>query len=188
MNQPSGNQQRLSPWYAVAFYLVMAAGGLAWAAWLEGPGFLTPARDPAWLASSLGLGAAAAAVVHGVSVLLERWIKSLKALSEELRAVFGTLGHAEVVAFSFSSALGEELLFRGALLPATGLVVSSLVFGAAHGFFHPRYLAWSLFAVAMGFVLGGLTLWTGNVVAAVICHFTVNYWALAECIPEDDVS
>jgi membrane protease YdiL (CAAX protease family) len=188
MNQPPGPEQRLSPWYAVGFYLVMGAGGLAWAAFLEGPSYLSPNRQPTLLVSALGLGVAAAVAVHGVSLLLERWIKSLKALSEEMRAVFGRLGHAQVLAFSFSSALGEELLFRAALLPATGLVVSSLVFGAAHGFFHPRYLAWSLFAVAMGFVLGGLTLWTGNVVAAVICHFTVNYWALAEWIPEDDVS
>ena len=72
------------------------------------------------------------------------------------------------------SGAAEEALFRGALQPEVGLVIASLLFGLAH--FAPRrdLAAWAPAAVIAGFVLGSLYAWTGNLIAPVVAHATVN--------------
>ena len=103
--------------------------------------------------------------------------------SMELREAFGDMTHVEVAVFALASALGEELFFRGAMLPAFGLIASSLIFGFAHGFFQARYRVWGLLAVAIGLGFGAVTLATGTIVAATVAHATINYVGLLDLVP-----
>ena len=87
-----------------------------------------------------------------------------------------------VVALALASGVAEEAFFRGALQPHVGLVAASLIFGVVH--FVPRreFLPWTVFAVAAGFLLGWLFDTTGNLVAPVVAHTTinaVNLWLLS---------
>ena len=63
---------------------------------------------------------------------------------------------------------------HGQCLAEARLVPASLVFGLAH--FVPRreFLPWTGFAVAAGFLLGALFDATGNLVAPIVAHTTVN--------------
>jgi uncharacterized protein len=169
----------------VAFYALMAAAGILWATALEPPTFLGPSPDPVSLLVSIGAGALAAGGLVLLGEVMERRLPSLRALERDVRATFGALDLPRAALLALASAVGEELLFRGALLPATGIVFSSILFGFLHGFFRPRYLAWGLLAVAAGLVFGGLTLLTGDLVAAVVCHATVNYAGFVDLVPDD---
>ena len=75
---------------------------------------------------------------------------------------------------AMASGIGEEALFRGALQPVAGLLLASLLFGLVH--FAPRrgLWPWSLFALAGGLGLGALFDATGNLVAPVVAHATLN--------------
>jgi membrane protease YdiL (CAAX protease family) len=84
---------------------------------------------------------------------------------------------AAVLALALAPALGEEIFFRGLVLgrlserwgPAAGLVGSSLLFAGLH----PDW-AQAAPAAVLGLCLGALTLRTGSVYAAILCHGTNN--------------
>jgi membrane protease YdiL (CAAX protease family) len=78
--------------------------------------------------------------------------------------------------------IGEELLFRGAMqtkvgewtTPVTGLVITSLLFGAAHALSKLYFV----FAVAVGAFLGWLTLEYNDIVAPIVAHGLYDFLAL----------
>ncbi len=89
---------------------------------------------------------------------------------------------AAVVALAIAPALSEEILFRGLLLgrfcdrlgTAGGLALSSLLFGVIH-----LDLAQGAAALVLGLYLGALTLRTGSVHAAILCHGANNLIAVS---------
>lgn len=93
-------------------------------------------------------------------------------VSESLGAIF---------AMALAPALAEEIFFRGALLGALsqrlgavwGLLLSSLLFGIVH-----LDLAQGGAAVILGLYLGALTLRTGSIHAAILCHGVNNLAAI----------
>jgi hypothetical protein len=108
-----------------------------------------------------------------------RWGPAVR-LHQGLRELLGVadqpLCEADVLALAGSSAIAEELLFRGLLVPAIGLLASSLVFGLLH--YAPRrrgMLAWIPMAVLMGLALGGLFVAVGGLSAPIAAHFVINY-------------
>ncbi|MBN1679872.1 MAG: CPBP family intramembrane metalloprotease [Anaerolineae bacterium] len=74
------------------------------------------------------------------------------------------------VMFGLIAGIPEEILFRGALQPTLGWVITSLIFGALHGI-TPAYFA---YATVAGGVLGWLTLWRDGLWAAVAAHVTID--------------
>lgn len=117
-------------------------------------------------------------VVGGVAILvteaLERLSSSARALGRTLAQLLGALGPQQVFWYAFCSSVGEEMLFRGALQPSLGLVATSVLFGAIHGFFSRQLWFWSLLATLMGFVFGWLMEHTGSLCAPIVAHFTIN--------------
>ena len=79
-----------------------------------------------------------------------------------------------LVLVSVFSGVGEEAFFRGALQPVLGLVLTSLLFGVLHVGPDRRYLVWSLWAVAAGFLFGFLYEWTGGLLAPMTAHVLHN--------------
>lgn len=104
--------------------------------------------------------------------------EAVRKLNDELRAMLGSPGSTAIALLAVSSAIGEELLFRGALQPLIGFWPTALVFALLHGGLNPRFRLWALFALAAGVLLGALTVWTDNLLAAILCHLTVNYFNL----------
>lgn len=121
---------------------------------------------------------AAGLLVGAVVVLLSREFTRRTRAGEELaRAFGGVLGRlsvCECLALAALSGVAEEAFFRGALQPLLGWFATSLVFGLVH--FVPRreFLPWTGFALVAGLLLGGLFEATGNLLAPVVAHATVN--------------
>lgn len=123
----------------------------------------------------LGLAIAAAGQAAGD-------LRALRALSERLRELLRGLTPAQALLLALFSGAGEELLFRGAMFeellprlgPAWTLVATSLLFAAAHVGRDRRLLVWTALSLAIGFLLGGLRLLTGSLVAPITLHVTVN--------------
>jgi membrane protease YdiL (CAAX protease family) len=68
------------------------------------------------------------------------------------------------------AALGEELLFRGAMQPLMGLVPTALVFGLLHA----TSAAHVMLAGLLGFVLGWLFQWSGSLWPPIVAHLSID--------------
>ncbi len=123
----------------------------------------------------LVVGVISACGTVALGVLLYRLLPALRSLSDELAPhLVDGARRRDLVLVSVMSGVGEEALFRGALQPEIGLVASSLLFGALHVGPDRRYLVWTLWAVAAGFLFGLLYLWTGGLLAPVTAHVLHN--------------
>ncbi len=116
------------------------------------------------------------------------WAQSLH---REFRKLLGKLTGREILVLAVASAIGEEVLFRGALQPAIGLWLQAIVFALLHIGPGLRFLPWTLWALAMGLAFGLVYQWTGDLGAPIVAHFTINflnlrYIARVELGGEDD--
>jgi uncharacterized protein len=91
-----------------------------------------------------------------------------------MRDLLGPLTRSEILILAAASSVGEEVFFRGALLPAAGLWASSAIFALLHVGPKLRFLPWTLSSFVAGMVFGQLFLWTGDLGGPVVAHFTVN--------------
>jgi len=170
---------------AARFYALLLAVALLWTFWLgESLIFRSPVDEVRGirLGADFALGIAAAAVVIGFSEWLTRRTRLGSELAAALARVLGRRSPVECVFLALASGFAEEAFFRGALQPHVGLVFASLIFGAVH--FVPRreFLPWTAFAIVAGFLFGWLFDTTGNLVAPVVAHASinaVNLWLLS---------
>ena len=130
------------------------------------------------------LGAGAGIGVVAISYLT-RNLPPMRRLNVELGSVLGQPGSIAIAVLAVTSAVGEELLFRGALQPLIGMWPTVIIFGVIHGGGRKRLRAWTVFALLAGALLGWLTEYTGNLLAPVLCHLTINYWNLHALVVED---
>jgi membrane protease YdiL (CAAX protease family) len=79
------------------------------------------------------------------------------------------------VVLSAASSVGEEMFFRGAMLPVAGLFLSSAIFALLHIGPKARFLPWTVSSFVAGLMFGQLFLWSGDLTGAVVAHFTVNF-------------
>jgi uncharacterized protein len=135
--------------------------------------------------AGLGLGVVAALPMLAAISLIERidWapIRRLKEL-EDMPMVSTLLGLSkwELIAISISAGVGEELLVRGWLMgwitgPLPGATTTMLVSGLlvssiAFGLMHPITPAYAVIACFIGLYLGGLVLWTENLIVPIVAH------------------
>lgn len=171
----------------LVFYTLMGgtACAIAWARRGELP-IVLPGREMATVLTSATLGLGTAVLIHGASELLERLFDWARTMRTGMQRMIGELSLSRAAIYATCSAVGEELLFRGLLLPELGLVVSSVVFGALHIGPDRSYLPWTIMATLTGFLFGGLTLYTGDITAAVLAHLTVNYAGFVSLLGQKD--
>ncbi len=149
--------------------LLLSAQGISFHEAVFGPE--TPATPP-WMAASMGAGAGLAVVLLGLP--LQR-LAFYRDMLTQLRELLGRPSTATITVLSLSSAVAEEVLFRGALQALLGLAPTALVFGLLHGGSRRELRTWSLWATAMGLLLGGLAAWTQSLLGPMLCHLTVNF-------------
>ena len=123
------------------------------------------------------LGAGSGILVVGLTWLVRNQ-RAVKRLNADFRTMLGTPPTGVIAVLALTSAIGEELLFRGALQEILGFVPTVLLFGFVHGGLSRKYRAWAFFATLAGVLLGWLALATGNLLAPILCHMTVNYFNL----------
>lgn len=169
---------------AALFYGLMAGGALVWVILRSGDGvqlFFHPnsmSGETSDWADILTGGAAGIAFGLGIARLSRLAVSRFswaKQMHIEFRGLLGPLDNMEVLAFALFSAVGEELLFRGAIQSSFGLVISSVVFGMLHIGPSKKFVPWPLQAIVIGFAFGGLFWLTGNLAAPILAHFVINY-------------
>ncbi|MCB9451428.1 MAG: CPBP family intramembrane metalloprotease [Anaerolineaceae bacterium] len=138
-------------------------------------------RLPTWSDITWGIGVGI--LLYGVQVaLVLLWytissaeiIAEQSAASDQFASLFNTLPLA--FALSLSSAVSEEILFRGALQPVFGLRLTSLFFALVHIQYTFTPITLIIFVVALG--LGWLRQ-RQSTTASIVAHFTYNFVQLA---------
>lgn len=206
MNEPTEQQPPppggLSTGMAVVFYGILLA--LAWLLgvwWLDLD--LVEWHDwwetPMWLDAGLGIALGVTTVI--ATRILEKTTEWARVLGEEFRKILGDLTPNQVFVFAVTSGVAEEVFFRGFLQQALteyvfgtetpgmilGLVVASLVFGLVHiGPDREKFLPWTIMALVLGVLFGVLYLYTGNILAPLIAHFTINFFNLLHIAGDRD--
>lgn len=135
--------------------------------WIE----LSPVLGHAFSAL-LGLTLGLLAVA--VTLQLVRKTTWAKTLHEELRPLATGLPPIGILALAVFSSIGEEMLFRSVLQPATNLWIQALVFGLAHQLPGKARFTWALWATIMGLLFGALFQATGSLLGPIIAHATIN--------------
>lgn len=163
---------------ALIFYGLMGCAALLWRMAVPGESILYPSLEAAKGAWSLGaavfVGLAVGLAAVGVSELLTRWTDLGEGLADVLGESLAGIGMGDAILLALASGVAEEMLFRGALQPAVGLVWASLIFGACHFLPRKELMLWSVYAVLMGLAFGWLYQWTGHLVAPIAAHVLVN--------------
>jgi membrane protease YdiL (CAAX protease family) len=128
-----------------------------------------------WHLASIALGLALALVVIASSRAAAARLSWARTLHRDFRDLLGDASPREILILAAASAIGEELLFRGALQPWVGVVPQAVLFAALHVGPSRRHLVWTAWAFAMGLALGGLVELTGDLGGAIVAHFTINF-------------
>jgi membrane protease YdiL (CAAX protease family) len=163
---------------ALVFYGLMGCAALLWRMAVPGESILHPSLEAAARAWSLSAALVAGLGFGLVAVVVSDLLTSLTDLGEGLADVLGEglagIGIGDAILLALASGIAEEMLFRGALQPAVGLVWASLIFGACHFLPRREVMLWSVYAVVMGFAFGWLYEWTGQLLAPITAHALVN--------------
>ena len=133
---------------------------------------------PDVVTSRTHLGLAAGAALALVAVFLTRlathrfeWARTL---NREFHAILGPLDGGDIFLLAAASSVGEEALFRGAMLPHLGLFLSSALFALPHIGPGVRFLPWTLTSFFAGLAFGGLFQWSGDLAGSICAHFLIN--------------
>jgi membrane protease YdiL (CAAX protease family) len=114
-------------------------------------------------------------VVVALTRIAARQFQWASELHASFRDLLGPLTGREIVILALASSIGEELLFRGALLPWLGPWWQAVVFALLHVGPGRRFLPWTLSALVLGIGFGWLAVWTTNLGAPIAAHFTINF-------------
>lgn len=145
----------------------MAQGRAVW----RMPGFeaLWPLFVSPLAGVAVGLG-----IVFLTRMAVHRYVWARR-LHMDFRGLLGHLSARDVLVLALASSVGEELLFRGALLPWLGILWSTVIFGLLHIGPGLRFLPWTASALVAGLLFGGLYMLCGDLGAPIAAHFTINY-------------
>ena len=133
---------------------------------------------PAWWQVALALAAAGAffALVQGADWLSHEWTPEVASqVDRTTQHVFGGLNDPiGIAAIALLPGICEEILFRGALQPRLGLLVTAVLFTSIHTQYGLSFDALSVLIVAIG--LGLIRKYT-NTTTSSVCHVTYNLLA-----------
>ncbi len=163
---------------AVLFYGFMALVAVGVGRWLDAPLFVlrSEARWPVWQSAGAGAGVGLAVVL--ISRQLTARFAWARTMNGQFREILGIPTIRQASLLAGASAVAEELAFRGLLMSLLGPWWSSLLFAAAHVAPGRVTWHWTLFAGLLGLAFAQGTLVTGDLTAAMVAHFTVNYFNL----------
>jgi hypothetical protein len=186
-------KSRLSVGFVTVFYLFLAA--LAWglaAIFGDLDLLVWHNKNATSVYFDAGLGVAVGLITVAASQVLDRTTSWAQELGREFGKVLGPIDISAAFIFATASAIGEELLFRGFLQQILSvsvfggpygdwiaLIAATVVFGLLHmGPDIKKFWPWTVMALLLGGVFGWMYLYTGNILAPMLAHFTVNFFNL----------
>lgn len=162
---------------AAAFYGALALGSMLWC-WIAGRESVFWIGAPPTFTSVLqwsGVGLVFALIVILASDLAAERFERIKEMGDAFADVLGEITWSKSLALGLLSAFGEEMFFRGALLPTFGLFGSSLIFALVHWPMDRRMIAWPFFAGAVGLAFGWAFQTSGHIAGPIVAHFFINF-------------
>jgi uncharacterized protein len=172
----------------IGLYGAMALVALVIAAGRGDPDLYRFGSEPRWALLAgpivgflIGLG------VVGLTRVATRHFAWARHLHVSFRDLLGPLTGREIMILALGSSIGEELLFRGALLPWLGPWWQAVVFALLHVGPGRRFLPWTASALVLGAGFGWLAVWTTNLGAPIAAHFTINFLNLRFIVTEPAV-
>jgi membrane protease YdiL (CAAX protease family) len=172
----------------IGLYGAMALVALVISAGRGDPDVYRFSASPHWpLLAGPVAGVAVGLAVVGMTRLATRRFAWAKQLHASFHDLLGPLTIREIVILALASSIGEELLFRGALLPWLGLWPQAVVFALLHVGPGKRFLPWTVSALVLGAAFGWLTVWTTNLGAPIAAHFMINFLNLRYIVAEPAV-
>jgi membrane protease YdiL (CAAX protease family) len=174
------------------FGLAMLAAAVMWTGVIRGRSLNAWFPAHGW-ALELLLGVLAGTGFAATAWVLIDRIPPLKAIARLLLSTLDmqSFSYRHALALGLVAGIPEEILFRGAIQPELGWVLTALIFGALHAI-TPAYF---VYAATAGGVLGLLTLWRGSLWAAVAAHtaidtvmfiLLIHQWRRAHRLPSGD--
>jgi membrane protease YdiL (CAAX protease family) len=160
----------------MVLYLGLGAAALAWSGLRGQPNiWQLPGRAEPLVFAGIAMGLVVGlAIVFASRMALYRF-EWARALHREFRDLLSPLSDVEIVVLAGASSVGEEMFFRGALLPVIGLWGSSAVFALLHIGPKVRHLPWTFASLGAGLLFGAIFMWTGDLTGPVLAHFLVNF-------------
>ena len=136
---------------------------------IERLGLLPPRRKRWWLVAVLGVGVFLA-VAFGIEALANVVSPSQqKQVSDVTTVLFSHFNSpAAIVFLGILAAVVEETLFRGALLPRFGIIISAILFAALHTQYAVSFATLEVFVLGLG--LGWLRVRAGSTLPSMVTH------------------
>jgi uncharacterized protein len=134
-----------------------------------------PHATPLRMILSPLIGIAFGLLVVFVTRLAVHRFEWARQLHRSFRGLLGNLHARDIFILAVASSVGEELLFRGALMPWIGLIPSAVVFALLHIGPGLKYLPWTASALVAGLLFGVMFQELGDLGGPIAAHFTINY-------------
>jgi len=115
----------------------------------------------------------------------------MKPVMKKYSQLFGAfeLNHSEMIYVSVCAGVGEEILFRGALQPLMGIILTSILFVAIHGYLNPKNWRISIYGFFMTIAIIGIGYMTIHIglISAIIAHAMIDYYLILRMPRDADV-
>ena len=166
----------------LALYLGLLGVGIAWGAARGQPNIFVLSSNggvgqaqPQSTLVGVGLATALALLVAFATRWAVHRLSWARTLRREFREVLGPLAASEILLLAVTSSVGEEALFRGAMLPHLGLWLSSALFALPHIGPGAKFLPWTATSFVAALLFAQLFLYSGNLAAPICAHFLINF-------------
>jgi len=132
-------------------------------------GLLAPRQQRWWLVAILGVGVFMA-VAFGIEALANAVAPNQqKQVTDVTTVLFSHFNNpAAIVFLGVLAAVVEETLFRGALVPRLGIVVTAILFAALHTQYAVSFATLEVFVLGLG--LGWLRVRSGSTLTCMVTH------------------
>ena len=123
---------------------------------------------------SIGVGLCMGAATIAASRVIVRRAPWARAMCAALQPPLSGVAQRALVTRAIGGAIGEELLFRGLLVPTLGILGSSILFGAAHQLRDEGRWIWMVWATIMGLLFAIVFAATGSLAGPIVAHAVIN--------------
>ena len=96
------------------------------------------------------------------------------------------LNNSDILFISCCAGIGEEILFRGAIQPFLGVVLTAIFFVAIHGYLNPRDWRISVYGIFMSAGIAGLGYLAekNGLLVAIVAHTIIDIYLLKRMVDE----
>ena len=135
---------------------------------------------------ALAVLAAIGTILAGLAtvLLLIRFFGRERLLVDEMRVLVRDFTVVDFIPIYIAAGIGEEFLFRVALVEPLGIVISSLLFTAVHIAYWRKPLI-LIYVFVFGMVCGALYLYTGSFLLCAAAHAVYNF--VLSCLMKFDI-